>query len=60
LKAQFEEVRKGSSFAISRHGIYEGLTINVFVLHGQAINVGVGVAGFDTIGKTWGSASMSV
>lgn len=34
------------------HSIYEGLVINSFLLQGQAINVGVGVAGFNMIRRT--------
>lgn len=34
------------------HSIYQGLTINTFLLQGQAINVGVGVAGFVFLGGT--------
>jgi hypothetical protein len=34
------------------HSIYEGLTFNSFLLQGQAVNVEVGVAGFNMIRRT--------
>jgi hypothetical protein len=51
--AKVAEKKDPPSIEAHAHSIYQGLTINVFLLQGQAINVGVGVAGFDTTGRTW-------